>query len=160
MWKRRLCCSMLVLFACTLTWWFTPVRALQTDETKVAAIAVTNEITGHRFTIRANSAVDYITENLSTQQVVRSRFAGENDGTVYDLLFLDANGKELDHLSLNHGGSMRRGGMFYHDTQERLCFRYLSRLESHLFGTGISADGIDEKPAPEQVTPHAAHKHQ
>lgn len=155
MWKRRLCCSILVLFACTLTWWFAPVRALRADETKVVTIRVTNEITGHQFTIRANSAVDYITENLSTQQVIRSRFAGENDGTVYDLQFLDADGRQLDHLSLNHGGSMRRGGMFYYDTQEQLCFHYLTRLESHLFGSGISADGMERKPAPEQVVPRA-----
>lgn len=149
--KRRALYSLAlscILSACLLTWWFTPVLALQTACDQITAVEVTNQITGNRFILRSPQTVSHITQNLSTHKVVRSRLANAGDCSVYQLVFLDQSGNEQEMLYLNHAGSIRRGNLFYYDSSSSLCFDYLSDLEATLFGTAVSANDCGEKPAP------------
>ena len=149
--KRRALYSLAlicILSACLLTWWFTPVLALQTACDQITAVEVTHQITGNRFVLRSPQTVTHITQNLSTHKVVRSRLANASDRSVYQLVFLDQRGNEREMLYLNHAGSIRRGNLFYYNSSSSLCFNYLSDLESALFGTAVSASQCDDKPAP------------
>lgn len=113
--KRRALYSLAlicILSACLLTWWFTPVLALQTACDQITAVEVTNQITGNRFVLRSPQTVTHITQNLSTHKVVRSRLANASDRSVYQLVFLDQRGNEREMLYLNHAGSLRRGNLF------------------------------------------------
>ena len=150
-----LCC---ILSACLLTWWFTPVLALQTACDQIASVEVTNQLTGHSFTLRSQQTVSHITRNLSSHRVVRSHLAGAQDCSVYQLVFRDQSGQAREKLYLNHMGSLRRGSLFYYDSSSSLCFDYLTSLESALFGTAVPPGSVGDKPQPWELDRRAAYQ--
>lgn len=149
--KRRALYSLAlicILSACLLTWWFTPVLALQTACDQITAVE--GHKSNHRQSLCSALAADrdpYHPKSVYAQGRTLPS-ANASDRSVYQLVFLDQRGNEREMLYLNHAGSIRRGNLFYYDSSSSLCFNYLSDLESALFGTAVSASQCDDKPAP------------
>jgi len=116
-----------------VVWYCMPVRFMKNavDE-KIVRVEVFNKNTGKRFELNAptdSGAIEKITDNIRGRTMKRRGIALGRMGTMYNIRFVDKNGRTIDTLIINGSSTIRKGAFFYEDETDGLCVDYLNFLE-------------------------------
>ena len=110
----------------TVIWWFSPKSFLANVEAEeIAYIEVFNGNDGNQFTISEPDDISIITDSIKSVSMKKDRIS-MGMGTTYNLIFLNAEGNEIDKFIIMTSSTIRKGIVFYE------CDGELEQVEDYL----------------------------
>jgi len=121
----------IVIVAVAFKWWSMPIHFLSKVESNdIMRIDVFNGNTGKHFVIEDYENINKITSSIQEIPMKKSKISVAYMGTLFELKFINTEGKQVDKLIVNHYDTIRKDPFIYKGPSNNICLDLLIFIES------------------------------